>query len=1187
MPFIEAPTTFYLGRRLDPNTRELVDEVVYYDSRDLTTHAVVVGMTGSGKTGLCITLLEEATLDSIPSIIIDPKGDITNLMLNFPNLSPQEFAPWVNIDEARRAGLEPQEYAVEVANRWREGLQSWGIGPQRVAALKNAADFTIYTPGSDAGAPVSILDAMQAPREGWAGNEEFQRERIQAITTALLALAGISANAVKDREHVLISNIFEHAWRQGVDMTLQDVIVQVQRPPFNKLGVLDIDTFFPEKARFKLALELNNIIAAPSFQSWLRGDPLDMRHLLYTPQGKPRVNIFYIAHLTEAERSFFITLLLESMLANMRTMSGTSSLRAILYFDEVFGHFPPYPRNPPTKEPLLRLLKQARAFGIGLVLATQNPGDLDYKGLSNAGTWFIGRLQTENDKKKVMDGLSTVASADNPIDMKQLDGLISSVEPRVFVMNNVHDRVGPVLLHTRWAMSYLRGPLTRRQISQIMQYEWQRRRTAPQQAHQQPQFAQQPQYGQQQYGQQQGYQQQQAPYQQQQQQFAQPPQQPQQGQYGQQGAYQQQGQSQQEEPAYTPPPQPPAPPPLPQQNQNFVTAPPAPFADATPPPPPNAYAPPPPPSLPESQTQGGPPPPPPSLPESQTAAYSPQNYQPPAAPIQPERQQVSEPPSAPYVDERTAPPSPNMYAPPAAPVMPNSAYYSDDYAFQQPAPYGQQQGYQQQQQPGVGMRGSPFGDTGDYTPAQAQQAPDWKRMPSPSGFGDTSGYTPPPSQQGYQDRGTGVSVSESNVSPDANLPQGYSYTHPVLGSSIDQFFLPAVITLDEAIRRWERQTGYRASQFDGDVFTYLPFLLAQAQARYLDKKTGLNMVETYSYHVRGVERSGLIHWDQHRGRPVDVTQVSHDPLVEKAAFYELPSGLSDRSRLSSLKKELVDYIYKTAGITIPSNPTLGLFGEPDQSPRDFQMMVNAAAREERDQEVDAITTKFEKEFDRLEDKYRREERELVADRAQAKELGREELFTMGEAALSILRGRTSYTLSRVSRTRRYKGQAHEEIKESEAVLAEIEAEMEELQRRFEIELQKINDKWNRIAYSNEPSRVTPYKKDIHIEMFGVGWMPQYLVYINRQQLQLPAWESRAALPGRGQQQQLPSRSQSEQQLGPPRGQDPYANQGYYQGSQQGDYGQGYEGYPEERGNYRESGDRRYDDGHYYPQDDRY
>ncbi|MBE0688953.1 MAG: ATP-binding protein, partial [Anaerolineae bacterium] len=469
MPFIEAPTSFYLGRRYTPEDHRLTEDIVYYDSRDLTTHAVVVGMTGSGKTGLCINLLEEAVLDNIPSIIIDPKGDITNLLLTFPDFREEDFVPWVNVDEARRAKMSVEDYAADTAHRWKEGLASWHVVPDRVRWLKYAARYSIYTPGSDAGLPVSILASLRAPHEGWhAGNEEMLREKINGVTTALLALVGRDAQPVQDREHVLIANIFEHAWRNGIDLTLEDIILQVQKPPFNKLGVFPLDEYISEKVRLKLAMELNGIVAAPSFQSWMNGDPMDMQNLLYQPDGKPRVSVFYIAHLNEAERQFVITLLLENMLGWMRSLSGTTSLRCLLYIDEMFGYFPPFPRNPPTKDPILRLLKQARAFGIGLILATQNPADLDYKGLSNAGTWFIGRLQSDQDKERVAAGLQSLVSVNNELDLRDVRTMISDIEPRVFLMHNIHDQDGPVFVHTRWAMSYLRGPLTRQQVQILM-----------------------------------------------------------------------------------------------------------------------------------------------------------------------------------------------------------------------------------------------------------------------------------------------------------------------------------------------------------------------------------------------------------------------------------------------------------------------------------------------------------------------------------------------------------------------------------------------------------------------------------------------------------------------------------------------------------------------------------------------
>ncbi|MGQ9767892.1 MAG: ATP-binding protein [Anaerolineae bacterium] len=467
MAIIEKLGSFYLGNEYDLEARKLSEVAVNYDARDLTTHAVCVGMTGSGKTGLCICLLEEAALDGVPAIMIDPKGDITNLLLTFPELRPEDFLPWVNPDDARRKGQTEEEYAAKTAQTWREGLASWGQGPERIRMLKAAADFVIYTPGSEAGLPVSMLSSFKAPALDWDTETETLRDQIQGTVSALLGLAGIEADPVRSREHILLSNILENAWRGGEDLDLARLIASVQKPPFRQVGVLDVDTFYPEKDRFNLAMTLNNIIASPSLAAWLKGDPLDIPSLLYTPEGKPRHSIFYIAHLSDAERMFFVTILLEQVIAWMRSQPGTTSLRALLYMDEVFGFFPPT-ANPPSKRPMLTLLKQARAFGLGVVLTTQNPVDLDYKGLTNTGTWFIGKLQAERDKARLLDGLEgALSSAGVSTDRRALDKMISALDSRIFLLHNVHQK-GPVVLHTRWAMSYLRGPLTRQQIKELM-----------------------------------------------------------------------------------------------------------------------------------------------------------------------------------------------------------------------------------------------------------------------------------------------------------------------------------------------------------------------------------------------------------------------------------------------------------------------------------------------------------------------------------------------------------------------------------------------------------------------------------------------------------------------------------------------------------------------------------------------
>jgi hypothetical protein len=450
---------FYLGRRYDMQARRPLDEPVLYDSRDLVTHAVCVGMTGSGKTGLCLSLIEEAAIDGVPVIAIDPKGDLGNLLLTFPQLSAQEFRPWIDEEEARRSGATPERFAQAEAERWSKGLSDWGQDRSRIERLRNAAEFAIYTPGSAAGLPVSILSSFAAPPPAARADSEALSERASTTATSLLALAGVEAPP-RSREHTLLASLFGASWAGGRDLDLASLIQQVQSPPFDKIGVVDLEAFFPAKDRFELAMLLNGLLAAPGFAQWMEGAPLDPASLLYTPQGKPRVAIFSLAHLGDAERMFFVSLLLNQIVAWMRGQSGTASLRAVLYMDEILGYFPPV-ANPPSKAPLLTLLKQARAFGVGVVLATQNPVDLDYKGLANTGTWFLGRLQTERDKARMLDGLEGAAAGS--MDRAETDRLLSALDKRVFLLHNVHE-TAPVVFQTRWTLSYLRGPLSRDQI---------------------------------------------------------------------------------------------------------------------------------------------------------------------------------------------------------------------------------------------------------------------------------------------------------------------------------------------------------------------------------------------------------------------------------------------------------------------------------------------------------------------------------------------------------------------------------------------------------------------------------------------------------------------------------------------------------------------------------------------------
>jgi hypothetical protein len=452
---LEKLGAFYLGRT-DAGP-------LLYDARDLVTHAVCVGMTGSGKTGLCVGLLEEAALDGIPAIVIDPKGDLANLLLTFPALRAEDFAPWIEEDAARRAGASPAEFAAREAERWRTGLAAWSQDGARIARLRAAADFAVYTPGSTAALPVSILASFRAPSAAVRADGEALRERVATTAASVLGLLGITADAVQSREHILLATILDAAWKAGRDLDLAALIQQVQTPPVERVGVLDVETFYPAKERFALAMALNNLLAAPGFAAWLEGEPLDVAALLHSPAGKPRVAIFSIAHLGDAERMFFVALLLGEVLAWMRAQPGTSSLRAILAMDEIAGYLPPV-ANPPSKAPLLTLLKQARAFGLGVLVATQNPVDLDYKALSNAGTWFVGRLQTERDRARLLDGLESAAAG--RLDRQTVEAMIAGLGARRFLLHDVHEEA-PVVFETRWTMSYLRGPLTRAQLRQL------------------------------------------------------------------------------------------------------------------------------------------------------------------------------------------------------------------------------------------------------------------------------------------------------------------------------------------------------------------------------------------------------------------------------------------------------------------------------------------------------------------------------------------------------------------------------------------------------------------------------------------------------------------------------------------------------------------------------------------------
>ena len=449
---IETPKGhLYLGTSPDN------DSPVFYDSANLTTHGVIVGMTGSGKTGLGVVMLEEALLSGVPTLIIDPKGDMGNLLLTFPNLLPTDFMPWISDSEA---GGDAANAAVEKAQMWKDGLARSGIEPERIQKLRDTVDFSIYTPGSTSGIPLNIIGSLNAPADD--NDPESMQDEIEGYASSLLALVGIESDPLSSREHILLSNIIHHYWSLGKNLDLGMLIGLVQQPPMRKLGVIDLDSFYPPGDRVKLAMKLNGLAASPSFSSWTEGPDLDIQRMLYSDDGKPQSAVVSLSHLSDEERQFVVTLLLSKMVTWMRRQPGTSDLRALVYMDEVFGYVPPI-GNPPSKKPILTILKQARAFGVGLVLSTQNPVDIDYKAISNAGTWMIGRLQTDQDKQRLLDGMS---SSDGSVDVKALGETISRLDKRQFVLHSTK-AAKPQLFGTRWAMSYLPGPLTRDQISRL------------------------------------------------------------------------------------------------------------------------------------------------------------------------------------------------------------------------------------------------------------------------------------------------------------------------------------------------------------------------------------------------------------------------------------------------------------------------------------------------------------------------------------------------------------------------------------------------------------------------------------------------------------------------------------------------------------------------------------------------
>lgn len=852
---IETEGNFYLGRIFDTKTGKVTEQPLLYDPSDLTTHAVVVGMTGSGKTGLCIGLLEEAALNGIPALLIDPKGDITNLLLHFPDLLPQDFQPWVNADQARREGKSVEQAAAEAAESWKKGLESWEIGQDRMLNLKNSAHFAIYTPGSDAGIPVSILASLKAPAIPWESNRELLREKISGTVTALLGLVGMQdVDPVRSREHILLSNIFEHAWSQGKDLDLGELILQAQTPPFAKLGVFDVNTFFPEKDRFSLAMLLNNILASPAFQTWIEGQPLDIPSLLFGPDGRPRHSVFYLAHLTEAERTFFITLLYSAVETWMRSQSGSSVLRAILYFDEIFGYLPPI-ANPSTKPLMLRMLKQARAFGVGQVLVTQNPVDVDYKALSNAGSWFIGKLQTDQDKQRLLDGLESATSAG--LDRAAYDRLISGLGKRVFLLHNVHEKQ-PQVFSTRWAMNYLAGPLTRSQIPAL---------------------------------------------------------------------------------------------------NEMVGA------------------------------------------KIQVPAAAPAPSQAPAA--------------APLGQVQ---PIPVAAAPVAAPAA----------------------------------------------------------MPAPAA------------------RQTASQTTAALTS-----------TRPAVPAGIAEYFLPNNLTFTQAFKA-AGKTYPQEAMSQGIV--YRPVVLAQASIRYLNRKYNVDTEAFKTAVVQNPDRRGMVRWDDYI-----TTQINNRSLDDKpdpqARFAALETPFSEAKTLAAMEKDFVDWAFRSAEVTVRTNEALKLYAGPQVSAAEFRSQCAEAARTARDAEAKKATTTFETKLRTLKDKLAREERELRQDEAEHSQRKLEEGGTHLENVASLLGFGRKRSLTSSLTKRRLTEQAKADVDESIDAIEQFKQEIAALEKEKDALIEEVSARWGDLANEITETKISPLKKDVLLDFFGVAWMPFHVVQMGDKTEELPGFQA--------------------------------------------------------------------------------
>jgi len=428
------------------------------DADHLTTHGVVVGMTGSGKTGLVTVLVEEALERGIPALVVDVKGDLANLRLAVPSLAPEALAPWVEAAAGDEDGVADPPVVAEAARLRAEGLRGWGIDEAALREFDQRAVVRIVTPGSDAGEPLHVLSALERRSPRWDDDVGGARATLAAAVSLVMRLVGRDSDPGRSREHALLSVLAERRLAAGQDAPLAALVAELLAPPIESIGALAIDDFVSARARKELAADLNTLLAAPSMAGWRSGASLDIGAWMTPVAGRTPATVLSVAHLDDEERQLVLGVVLEEVLAWVRRQPGTSRLKALVVFDEIYGFVPPHPASPPTKRPIVSLMKQARAYGVGVVLATQNPMDLDYRALSNAGLWVLGRLQTDADRERVLEGLGEGGRK------SALGAVLKKLHPRWFVVRDARDERGATLLQPRWAMSYLRGPMTREQI---------------------------------------------------------------------------------------------------------------------------------------------------------------------------------------------------------------------------------------------------------------------------------------------------------------------------------------------------------------------------------------------------------------------------------------------------------------------------------------------------------------------------------------------------------------------------------------------------------------------------------------------------------------------------------------------------------------------------------------------------